>query len=128
VCPIHRFVNEWIVELSLRCGDLGGECKEGDLCSYGRTSITRPDRGCLLFLWLWAPLAQRHIKGARRGHKNQCSLCPHSAPQTLDVRPIIEGVEARARPHCSATVVALLHRHHYYDHRRRHVFLIIGPR
>jgi hypothetical protein len=48
----------------------------------------RPDRGRLSFLWQWAPLTQRHIKGDTLGHGNQCSLCPHNTPQTLIAEPI----------------------------------------
>jgi hypothetical protein len=42
--------------------------------------ITRLDRGRLPFLCQYAPLVQRHIKEARRGHENHRLSCSHSAP------------------------------------------------
>jgi hypothetical protein len=41
-----------------------------------------------------------------------------------------EGVEARGRPHCNATAVALLHRRHHpcFNHHHRHVFLVVDSR
>jgi hypothetical protein len=102
MCPIHLFVNVYIVELSLRSGDQGGECKEGDLpYMEGPTSHVLIGGACRS----WPPLTQRHIKrGARRGTGTNVHHV-HSAPQTLASRSDREGTEARGTAHCTAATV-----------------------
>jgi hypothetical protein len=73
-------VNEWIVELSLRCGDLGGECKEGDLSSYGRTSITRPDRGVPAVLVAVGPSRTTPYKRGTPGAQEPMFIVPTQCP------------------------------------------------
>jgi hypothetical protein len=69
------------------------------------TSITRPDRGCLPFLWQWAPLTQRHIKRGTRWGTGTNVHHVHSAPINPSLRTDHKGVEAGGKPSVAAATV-----------------------
>jgi hypothetical protein len=91
--PAHPTVRKVI---SYKSGDIGPK----DL-------LTRPDRGCLLISWQWAPLTQRNINTrARRGMRTNVHRV-YSAPQTLHRQTDPVGAEAGGRTHCAITVTLL---------------------